>query len=197
MSDNHLIVFVKQPIEGKVKTRIAQTKGNEIALEVYTNLLEKTKQIIGKANCHIHLFVEGELTFFRNWTYNTVHKQQGSNLGERMLFAFETVFNLFPNSNCIIIGSDCYELTSKMIDEAFEKLDNNNYVIGPANDGGYYLLGMKILLPALFQNIIWSTNKVYTQTIAHIGHAIILPALSDIDLWEDVLNNPSLLEKIK
>ena len=197
MSDNHLIVFVKQPIGGKVKTRIAHSKGNEIALEVYINLLEKTKQIIEKANCHIHLFVEGELTFFRNWTFNTIHKQQGSNLGERMRFAFETAFNLFPNSYCIIIGSDCYELTSSMIDEAFVKLDKNNFVIGPANDGGYYLLGMKILLPALFQNINWSTNKVYDQTIAKVDHAATLPALNDIDLWEDVLNNPSLLQKIK
>ena len=197
MSDNHLIVFVKQPIGGKVKTRIAHSKGNEIALEVYINLLEKTKQIIEKANCHIHLFVEGELTFFRNWTFNTIHKQQGSNLGERMRFAFETVFNLFPNSNCIIIGSVCYDLTSSMIDEAFVKLDKNNFVIGPANDGGYYLLGMKILLPALFQNINWSTNKVYDQTIAKVDHAATLPALNDIDLWEDVLNNPSLLQKIK
>lgn len=197
MSDNHLIVFVKQPIGGRVKTRIAQSKGNEIALEVYINLLEKTKQIIGKANCRIHLFVEGEITFFHNWTYNTIHTQQGSNLGERMRFAFETVFNSFPNSNCIIIGSDCYELTSKMIDNAFEKLDKNNFVIGPANDGGYYLLGMKILLPALFQNINWSTNKVYDQTIAKVDHAATLPSLNDIDLWEDVLNNPSLLQKIK
>jgi glycosyltransferase A (GT-A) superfamily protein (DUF2064 family) len=114
-----------------------------------------------------------------------------------MRIAFETVFNLFPNSKCIIIGSDCYELTSKMIDEAFEKLDNNNFVIGPANDGGYYLLGMIILLPALFQNINWSTNKVYAQTIAKMDNAAIMPALSDIDLWEDVLNNPMLLNKIK
>jgi glycosyltransferase A (GT-A) superfamily protein (DUF2064 family) len=84
-----------------------------------------------------------------------------------------------------------------MIDEAFEKLGKNNFVIGPANDGGYYLLGMKILLPALFQNIDWSTNKVYDQTIAQIDNAAIMPALNDIDLWEDVINNPSLLEKIK
>nr|MBK9650210.1 TIGR04282 family arsenosugar biosynthesis glycosyltransferase [Bacteroidota bacterium] len=196
MSDNHLIVFVKQPIGGKVKTRIAHSKGNEIALEVYINLLENETDNRRKSKLPYTLFVEGEF-FFINWTFNTIHKQQGSNLGERMRFAFETVFNLFPNSNCIIIGSDCYELTSSMIDEAFVKLDKNNFVIGPANDGGYYLLGMKILLPALFQNINWSTNKVYDQTIAKVDHAATLPALNDIDLWEDVLNNPSLLQKIK
>ena len=99
-----------------------------------------------------------------NWpsNYFKKHLQVEGDLGLKMRSAFEKVID--STSKAIIIGSDCYDLTAEIINEAFEALDNNDLVVGPANDGGYYLLGMKKLQPELFESIAWSTEGVVVQT---------------------------------
>ncbi|MCI5080817.1 MAG: TIGR04282 family arsenosugar biosynthesis glycosyltransferase, partial [Saprospiraceae bacterium] len=113
--------------------------------------------------------------------------QYGEILGERMYYAFEDA--LAVHDKAVIIGSDCASLTPEIVAEAFDMLDRFNFVVGPATDGGYYLLGMKRLQVEVFQQIPWSTDKVLEETLARIdslGKSVYkLPELSDIDYEED------------
>ena len=106
-----------------------------------------------------------------------------------MATAFKELFDLNYDSVCII-GSDCYELNSEIIEEAFQKLEKNDAVIGPTFDGGYYLLGMKALHPEIFQNKNWSTETVYSDTITDFKKLSLtysnLVKLSDIDEEKDL-----------
>ena len=111
-------------------------------------------------------------------------------LGERMLAAFEEMFEK-GYEKAVIIGSDCAELQGEHIATAFEQLDKHDFVIGPANDGGYYLLGMKKLATCLFESKKWSTNTVFEDTIKDIQRlkktVFVLPPLNDLDRHEDLL----------
>jgi len=90
--------------------------------------------------------------------------------------------------NIVIVGSDLYDLKPKHINDAFKALENNNYVVGPAQDGGYYLLGMKALHPTVFKINDWGTNTVYKQTIEQLNtnSLYVLEVLNDIDYVEDL-----------
>ncbi len=123
------------------------------------------------------------------WSPTHFHKylQQGQGLGEKMKNAFQHIFQ--THRKVVIIGSDCASLTTEIVNEAFKKLESSPFVIGPATDGGYYLLGMNQYSPAVFENISWSTSKVFPKTIEIIGGLnksyYLLPQLSDIDNEED------------
>lgn len=113
--------------------------------------------------------------------------QYEGDLGKKISHAFQTVFE--RHSRVIIIGSDCASLTTEIVEKAYQQLEKHDFVIGPAFDGGYYLLGMKTFSPPLFQNIDWSTELVFAQTKSRIdtlGKSLyLLPTLSDIDYEED------------
>jgi rSAM/selenodomain-associated transferase 1 len=115
--------------------------------------------------------------------------QTGDDLGERMKNAFATAF-VEGFEKVVIIGSDCPQLTSMHIQEAFDLLSNYDIIIGPAVDGGYYLLGMKRLISEVFINKIWSSDQVFMQTMADIEHLhlsyYLLETLRDIDTEEDL-----------
>lgn len=194
--NNHIIVFVKAPLPGKVKTRIAISHGNDIAVKVYEHLLHHTQKILTGINANIHLFVDGPESFFNSWSNADIHQQQGNELGERMHNAFESILNTNPKALCCIIGSDCYSLTIDIISKAFLLLHYHNYVIGPASDGGYYLLGMKKLEPDFFENMEWSTSSVCAATEKRMKNFTRLPVLSDIDTWEDVIQYKELYDKL-
>lgn len=186
---NKLIIFIKNPVLGTVKTRLATAIGDEMALNVYNRLLEKSQKETQAVSAERHLFYSKEIKH-DNWSSNhfNKHLQVEGDLGEKMRSAFETVIE--PSSKAIIIGSDCYDLTSEIIEEAFEALDINDLVIGPANDGGYYLLGMKKLRPELFDSIAWSTEAVLSQTLKkakQLGLKVkSLQELIDIDNIDDL-----------
>ncbi len=118
--------------------------------------------------------------------YQLLQKQ--ADLGKKMHNAFETILEKGFNK-VVIIGSDCIELTQEIILKAFDLLKTNDVVIGPANDGGYYLLGIKKLYPQLFINKQWSTEDVYETTIRDFKESELkyfeLPVLIDIDTEED------------
>ena len=115
--------------------------------------------------------------------------QEGTDLGERMYNAFIEVFNA-GYSNVIIIGTDCYSLNTQILNEGFDKLKTNDFVIGPALDGGYYLLGMNTLTETVFQNKQWSTSTVCADTISDIKNLqqsfYTTETLSDIDNETDL-----------
>ena len=194
MNNKHLIIFVKNNIEGKVKTRLAAGIGQQKALEVYAKLLD-----------HTHLStrcLDAEKTvYFSEYTEEdgiwadgnfVLSQQSGQELGERMLQAFESQFSKGAERVCII-GSDTFEITQDLIRKAFEMLKEKEVVVGPARDGGYYLLGMKELQPELFQNKSWSTESVLSQTLEDLDRLqlkySLLPELNDIDHKEDWLEH--------
>lgn len=191
MTKQALIIFVRKPEKGKVKTRLAASLGNEAALLIYQKLLQHTLEITEKADADKIVFYAGEIEYDDIWQRERYSKkaQADGDLGHRMNHAFEIVLNMGYNSICIV-GSDCYELTTQIINDAFLALEKSNVAIGPAHDGGYYLLGMKQLYSSLFQNKKWSTNSVLKDTLTaaqQIGLTVTqLPTLHDVDKADDV-----------
>jgi rSAM/selenodomain-associated transferase 1 len=183
-----LIVFVRKPELGKVKTRLARETGTQKALEIYNRLLQHTFELASPLPCDKYTFVtEKQDTAFWDGFYEEV--QQGDDLGMRMHNAFDTLFER-GYKKLVIIGSDCPQLDTPRVQQAFDLLNEYDIVTGPAADGGYYLLGMKNLHPDLFQNKKWSTGTVFADTMQDIErlqlkHAV-LPVLSDVDELKDV-----------
>ncbi len=201
-----LIVFVKNPIAGKVKTRLAAKAGHQKAVEVYCELLQHTKNITIEWLHQNSLDYDKRVVvyygdFINNndlWTSDFFSKKSQPDvpdLGGRMRAAFEAEFT--EADRVVVIGSDCLDIKSKHLKEAFEHLAKAEVVIGPANDGGYYLLGMSQLHPYLFENKPWSQAHLLEETLADLkkyksNRATRLPyylleTLSDIDTWEDYI----------
>ncbi len=184
MTKELLIVFVKNPRIGRVKTRLAETLGDHAALSIYRKLVTHTHTITRSLPqekvVFFSDFIEPGL-FDQNFLMEV---QRGSDLGERMEKAFNWGFEQGYARICII-GSDCLELDSATILQGFESLKRNQVVIGPSEDGGYYLLGMRELHQDLFRDKSWSTEKVYSQTVDTINSLQLthenLPVLKDID----------------
>lgn len=187
---NHLLIFIKNPIKGKAKTRLAATVGDDEALRIYLELLKHTRNIAIQINAKRNLFYSHFIDNNDEWNATDFDKQLQINgdLGKKMTNGFQTVFEK-KATKAIIIGSDCASLTTDIINDAFAKLDTNDFVIGPADDGGYYLIGMTSFSSEIFENIAWSTEAVFPQTIDIIKKSnktyALLPTLSDIDYEED------------
>ncbi len=185
---NALIIFVRKPELGKVKTRLAAQIGNEKALKIYIKLLVHTESISKEINADKFLFGT-ETAQDACWDGYLQAKQIGNDLGIRMMNAFNFLFRR-QYENVVIIGSDCISLTKEIIENAFAELKQNEAVIGPAEDGGYYLLGMKKLYAEIFKNKTWSTDSVYPDTIKSFDELNlqykVLIELSDVDDAKDV-----------
>lgn len=202
---NNIIIFIKNPVLGKVKTRLAATLGDQKALEIYQRLLDVTRKTVTKVNAKYHLFYSDVIDMDDDWDIQDFDKylQQGNDLGERMSSAFRNIFSQNDASalqKVVIIGSDCPALTPDILEMAFTILGDSDVVVGPTFDGGYYLLGMKEYHAALFENISWSTDAVYQETNDKSRELQLniadLPTLSDIDNEADwnkaLLENPDL-----
>ena len=190
MSDSLLMIFVKNLIPGMVKTRLAKDIGIDTALDVYQELVHHTHKITKKIevdkSVYYSEYVEIE-DIWDNGDYKLT-SQKGMTLGEKMSNAFDEAFDSYKK--VVIIGSDCYDLNSKLIKTAFEMLEENDLVVGPAKDGGYYLLGMREYFPQLFQDKEYSTDKVLSDLLEEAEELELsvnkLPVLSDIDTLEDL-----------
>ena len=180
-----LIIFIKNPALGKVKTRLAATLGDEVALDIYHKLSERTRDVVTAVDSPRYLYYSDFIDQTDDWDNALFIKrlQQGSDLGERMLNAF--IETLQVSSPAIIIGSDCPLLTPGILQEAFNELKQHPFVLGPALDGGYYLLGMHEPCPELFQAMKWSTDRVAQVTLERIAKrnqaCCVLPPLPDVD----------------
>ena len=186
-----LLVFVKNLQRGRVKQRLAYKIGQEKAYEIYKRLI-------------VHTYEQTRLLPLTKWVFYseyiekddwflgkdfTKYVQHSGSLGERMRQAFHQGFKE-GYRQIIIIGSDCYELQRHHIEQAFKMLERHTYVLGPAKDGGYYLLGMRQETPDLFRNIPWSSSKVLSRTLeklsANHNSYVLMPVLSDVDYVKDV-----------
>jgi hypothetical protein len=189
MMQDALLIFIRNPVRGKVKSRIARTAGEEVALRIYLALLGHTRAVCTQVDAARLLFYSDHIGHGDEWPADIFQKflQQGEGLGERMLQAFQTA--LAEYRRAVIIGSDCPAITPALIHQAFDLLGTHQLVIGPSADGGYYLLGMHSPHSILFEHIAWGTEAVFTQTMeraAEIGlKAAMLPTLPDIDYEED------------
>lgn len=186
------MIFVKNPVLGKVKTRLAKTIGDAQALHVYQNLLRFTsdvsKPLVQDKQVFYSDFLPKEDILFEDYFFQKA-VQQGNDLGERMKNAFKNSFEQGFDS-VIIIGSDCPQITTELLQDAFEALKNYPVVLGPATDGGYYLLGMNEYIVQVFENKIWSTATVLEDTLKDLNNLgidyTLLPMLTDIDEEKDL-----------
>jgi len=187
-----LLLLIRNPRLGKVKTRLARTVGDAEALHIYRILLEKTRQAALGVQAERWLFYSDFMETGDDWPETHFQKkvQSGGDLGDRMEQAFQQAFDAGAGK-VLIIGSDCPGLTGLLLQEAFDRLDNADFVLGPTPDGGYYLLGMKDLDVSVFRGIVWSTDTVRTSTLEKIQAAgktcSLLPELSDVDTEADWL----------
>ena len=186
---NLLIIFTRNIVLGKCKTRLAKTIGAEKALEIYRFLVQHTAEI-SKAVEADKWVSYSEQPEHRDYFDSASYKkfaQEGTDLGERMERAFAAGFER-GYSNIVIIGSDIYELDEKDLNTAFRSLEQHEYVIGPARDGGYYLLGMKEHSPELFKAKSWGTDRVFNDTMNDLENRDVklLPVRNDIDVFEDI-----------
>lgn len=183
-----LIIFIKNPEKGKVKTRLAKTEGEDFALRTYLALQQKTKEVALKINTQAFLFYSNEINTTDDWDNTQFKKllQQGETLGDKMNSAFEEVLSV--SEKVVIIGSDCYDISEEIIETAFSKLEEYDVVFGPANDGGYYLLGMSKLHTELFEGVKWSTETVLKDSIKNLKGKtyFLLQELVDIDTIDDL-----------
>ncbi|MFZ5971108.1 MAG: TIGR04282 family arsenosugar biosynthesis glycosyltransferase [Bacteroidota bacterium] len=187
-----LIIFYRNPVLGKVKTRLAATLGDEAALAIYLRLVQHTREVTQALTCDKWVYYSDYVDTEDNWDnagYAKHLQHQRADLGERMRTAFERAFHSGYQSVCII-GTDCWQLTPSIVAEAFTQLKSHHAVLGPAHDGGYYLLGMTRFYGHVFENKKWSTETVASETLQDFEKAEItcalLPTLHDIDEAQDL-----------
>ncbi len=192
----HLIIFTRYPEPGKTKTRLIPALGEVGAANLQKQMTEYTisqvKELQKMSNVSVEVrFTGGDLQGMVNWLGNDLFYQfQGEgDLGERMERSLTNAFSQNAKK-VIIIGTDCPDLNSQILATAFEQLEFFNLVLGPAVDGGYYLIGLQQPRAELFTNIHWGTAQVFAKTVEiaqnlalSIGY---LPILADIDRPEDL-----------
>ena len=200
MSKNLLIVFTRNPELGKVKTRLAKTVGNATALKIYIFLLERTRDISVKVSADKAVYYSVKVRENDIWDANIFqkHQQVGEDLGIRMLHAFKNGFKA-GYEKVMIIGSDLYDLTAETIENAFMALEKNEVVIGPAEDGGYYLLGMNSLEEKVFKNKDWGKQTVRKDTLEDLKDkkVFLLGELNDVDVFKDIEHHPAFQTFLK
>jgi rSAM/selenodomain-associated transferase 1 len=188
MKKEVVLVFQKNEVLGRVKTRLSSGMGDLRALEIYRHLTQSTYSVLEDMSAPVWTYFSDFIPETVNTSIEKSFVQEGQDLGERMANAFARSFELGMDK-VVLIGTDCPTLQSHHLHEAFEALTHSDLVVGPATDGGYYLIGMKRKADYLFEGISWSTSEVLSQTLAmataHGLNSILLDELNDIDTQED------------
>ena len=183
-----LLIFAKYPEAGRVKTRLAKRVGAAKAAQLYrdmvTTVVAKTKPDAASFERILYYDPPERSEAFQDWLpFLQQQPQRGDDLGERMSNALEE--SLQTAAHTVIIGTDCIDIDSEVVTSAFAALLDHDLVLGPATDGGYYLIGCRAASPALFAGIAWSTPSVLEQTLQRAQQlelqVHLLDPLSDID----------------
>ena len=191
--NRHLLIFARQPVLGQVKTRLAAAIGDAAALAVYRELLTITAVAVESAGIPTTVWLAdapgSAAAELPEWPGMRWRLQPAGDLGHRMAYAFAAAFAAGASA-VAIIGTDCPGLRATHLEQAFELLKDHDVVLGPATDGGYYLLAMNELYAPLFANKAWSTDTVRTATLAdavQLGLSMaLLPELADVDTAADL-----------
>lgn len=205
MTDALVIVFVKNIKLGTVKTRLAKTIGDIGAFEVYSELVKITEQATEQLDIDKRIYFSNAVVDTK-WQHDFKTVQNGVDLGERMLNAFKDGFEA-GYKRIVLIGSDLPDINATHITNGIEALNKNDVVFGPAEDGGYYLVGMTKLEDSIFINKPWSQPNLLKETLQELHNNKItvstLDTLNDIDNYEDLIasdfykSNLKLQEKIQ
>lgn len=187
-----VVLFTRYPEPGHAKTRLIPALGAERAAQLHRALTERTVQTVRSSGLMLELRTTGApIAAFEEWLVSESIVDQGEgNLGERLARAG-------PPYPTIFIGSDAPDLTPALLRQAADALDGASAVIGPAEDGGYWLLGLSHAVDCMFEGVSWGTSIVFRQTIDRLTAAgidpVLLPELADCDRPEDLARWPGLL----
>ncbi len=195
-----IAVFAREPRLGQVKSRLAAQIGEAAALAVYQAMLLRLGTLLGGSN-----IVEWDLWVTSNPSHENflsicykknIYKQNGSDLGARMQYALQQSLEREDTDALILIGTDCPALTKDYLRRAVGALESgSDVVLGPAEDGGYVLIGARKPFPTLFENISWGTDQVFLETLQRLKDGRIsyqlLDTMWDVDRPEDL---PRLLQ---
>ncbi len=192
-TENIILCFCKQPDAGLVKSRLAQDLGDKNAAKIYRILLDKTLSNVHLTKIKTYLYCYPNTNHSVLRQYGTkfnfeLRAQSNGDLGNKMYQAINHHLN--ENKNVVLIGTDCLEINSSYIKEAFNRLNTgNDIVLGPTEDGGYALIGLSKVDESIFENITWSTDQVFQYTqqkITNLGWKYAtLSRVRDLDTLED------------
>ena len=187
-----LLIFTRNPELGKVKTRLASTVGDGVALDIYKFLLQHTKQVTQNLDVDKTVYYSVKVRENDIWDAAVYQKRQqhGDDLGMRMHNAFRDAFKN-GYEKVVVIGSDLYDISQSDIEMAFKKLTGRDAVIGPALDGGYYLLGLTKMIPIIFKDKAWGTSTVLEDTLSDLKdkNYLLLAQRNDVDVYDDIKDN--------
>ena len=191
-------MFARLPERGRVKTRLAESIGEDAALAAYETMSRDLLASIGQPSSEVEIEILWAPTEAANGASlsNTfgdfpTAMQTGATLGDRLSMAFSERFFFHATQKIVAIGVDDPSLPRTLIDHALALLDSCEWVLGPAEDGGYYLIGCRAAAfdPAIFRDVAWGTSSVFATTIAKIAEwqssVAVLPVRWDIDVVED------------
>jgi rSAM/selenodomain-associated transferase 1 len=189
---NALIILVKNPVLGKVKTRLAKTVGDVNALKIYQHLLRNTQEVTAElTNIDKFIFYDEYIPANDIWNDGEYERelQKGNNLSEKFINVFNDTFQK-GYEKVIVLMPDCPNIKDVLIKKAFNELNDNDIVIGPTTDGGFYLLGLKKLHLSLFENKEYSTPTVTEELKTEAKNLnlslVELPTFTDVDTEEDL-----------
>lgn len=199
-----LIIFAKAPIPGFVNTRLLPDISPEDAAKLQAYFIEQTLALVSNLNgvaLELRCAPNTAQPIFQQYTDANgivLKPQQGNDLGERMANAMQEALTQYRQ--VVIIGTDCPEITIDYLDEAFLQLRRGSTaVIGPANDGGYVLIGLNRFSPVLFRNINWGSDQVLSETRVRLQQLgwdwYEMKTLRDIDTLADLLDFPEIIGK--
>ncbi len=188
-----LQLFVKHPVAGQTKTRLAAGIGHQKALEAYRRLLERVKTIALelKDACDIEVWYGNEMPQEDLWCEGPFTRQQqwGKDIGERMMNSMKQALD-HGAGRVVLVGSDLPHLTTDIIRQAYSQLEHHPVVFGPAADGGYYLVGMSEMIPSVFTDMTWSVENVFAESVRRLKQLSVpyatVPTLSDVDTVDDL-----------
>jgi len=191
-----ILLFVRFPERGKVKSRLAREMNEDFVLRLYESMVMDTIDMLKRTKIPFRICFDppDKLTQLKQWLgqEHTYMPQCGIDIGDRMEKAFMQVF-LEEVKEILLVGSDIPGLTTTVIGEAFAALSSHDVVIGPANDGGYYMIGFQknTFSPGIFHNMTWSTDRVYPETVTRLldeeRSMYIVRECIDIDTREDLI----------
>ncbi|WP_457573087.1 TIGR04282 family arsenosugar biosynthesis glycosyltransferase [Desulfolithobacter sp.] len=201
--EEHLIIFTRYPRPGEVKTRLIPALGAKGAADLHRTLTERMvargRTLARRRPVQLHIFFTGaDMSLMERWLGRTAtyHRQQGATLGERMALALETLLEAGAR-RILLVGSDCPFLDPDLLAGALDKLHHRDTVLGPAVDGGYYLIGIRqgieiLALRHLFEDVPWGSSQVFARTMERIREAglncSLLPSYRDIDRPDDLVH---------
>ncbi len=191
MKKKLIIVFVKNSLKGKVKTRLAKVIGDEKALKVYDHLLGITESAIAPLKMEKWIYYS-DFCVDDQFESTKKYLQKGTDLGQRMKHAFEEGFEQ-DFEQIVLIGSDLPDISAEILQKSFKALNTNDCVFGKAEDGGYYLIGLSKINSSIFENKPWSQSELLNVTLQELkeqkAQVALLESLNDIDTYEDLIES--------